>query len=91
MLHLRRNHRKEWFRYLPLEIVVAPGFSKESGEVFLFPDDPGMSGDDGMRTDDLDTDPDGHLSIVKLQNGISPGIPVGHRVAVAKIRYKRFA
>jgi hypothetical protein len=57
--------------------------------MFLLPDDPGVPGDDGMRTDDLSADPDVHLAVVEFQDSISPGVAVGHRIPVAPVRHVR--
>ena len=76
MLHLRRGHRKERACNLPAPGVASHGLRKKTSKVLLLPDNPGVPGDDRMRTDDFSTDPDGHLIVVKFQNGISPGIPV---------------
>lgn len=70
--------------------VTAHDLGKKAGEVFLLPDDPGMPGNDGMRADDLSADPDGHLIALDLQNRLSPGESVGHRIPVAKIGDVRF-
>jgi len=49
-----------------------------------------MPGNDGMRADGLGADPDGHLIALDLQNRLSPGVAVGHRIPVAEIGDVRF-
>jgi len=70
--------------------VASHGLSEKAGEMLLLPDDPGMPRDDGMRTDDSSTDPDGHLVVVKVQNSFPPGVAVGHRIPVAAVGDVRF-
>ena len=70
--------------------VASHGFSKKAGEVLLLPDDPGMPRNDGVRADGLRADPDDQLIALDLHNSLSPGVSVGHRVAVAKIGDVRF-
>lgn len=55
--------------------------------MLLLPDDPGMAGNDHMRTDDLGADPDGHLVVLQFQNRFPPGIPIRDRIPVAPVRH----
>jgi len=90
VFNIRSDHPKERPGGRSRLSVAAHGFSKKAGEVFLLPDDPGMPRNEGMRADGLRADPDDHLIALDLQNRLSPGVSVGHRVAVAKIGDVRF-
>lgn len=90
MFNIRSDHPKERPGGRSRLSVAAHDLGKKAGEVFLLPDDPGMPGNDGMRADGLRADPDDHLIALDLQNRLSPGVSVGHRVAVAKIGDVRF-
>ncbi len=90
MFNLRPNHPKERPPGRSGLGVASHDLCKKAGKVFLLPDDPGMPGNEGMRADDLSADPDDHLVALDFQNSLSPGVSVGHRVAVAKIGDIRF-
>ena len=69
MLHLRRGHRKERACNLPAPGVAPHGLRKKTSKVLLLPDDPGVPGDDRMRTDDRVWSHTGKLPVPAFEVG----------------------
>lgn len=49
-----------------------------------------MPGDNGMRTDDVGTNPDVHQAALEFQDSLPSGIVIGHRIPVTEIGDIRF-